>query len=278
MESVAAIRQAIGFARSNRPFRALAVLALPLCALTPAARASDFSLYTGIWDYGVGGNIASQGSSVSLDSDDGIKANPQVQALLHYGGRGGWLPDLSAGYVHLGAAGQYLANTSFQFAGIDIISGKTTVQAGINLNDFDGSLDWRLLYQPRYQLEAGVEGKYLAGQATVIGNTAANVIILPISIPTIQQRYFSIDKLVPLAHLRAQGSPWPWLRLELSGGYIVYEGQHVGEVRAVADVHVWKPVFITAGYQEQAYKVKESPYLIHARVDGPTIGITVATP
>jgi len=56
MESVAAIRQAIRCARSNRPRRALAALALRLCAQTPAAQASDFSLYTGVWDYGVGGS------------------------------------------------------------------------------------------------------------------------------------------------------------------------------------------------------------------------------
>lgn len=267
------------FLRSKLPARAFSAAALLLWVLAqPAARASDFSLYTGVWDYGVGGDIARQGNRISLDTDNGIKANPQMQALLHYGGRGGWWPDLSAGYVHLGAAGQYLANSSFQFGGIDIVSGRTTVQSGINLNDFDGSLDWRLLCRQRLHLEAGVELKYLAGHATVVGNTAANVIVLPVNIPVIQQERFSIDKMVPLAHLRAEAQPWQRLRLEFSGGYIVYEGQHVGELRAVADLHLWKSLFISAGYQLQDYKVKVSPYTIHARVDGPTLGITVATP
>lgn len=253
---------------------ALALLAL----LAPAAGASDFSLYAGVWDYGVSGDISDKGNLIGLSTDHGIQANPQVQALLHYGGYGGWWPDLSAGYVHLGAAGQYLANSTVQIGGIDIISGKTTVQAGINLNDFDASLDWRLFYSHAFELEAGIDGKYISGHGTIGGTTAANVVILPVQVPVIQQSRFSVDKAVPLAHLRAEANPWSWLRLEASGGYVFYGGQHVGELRAAADLHIWRSIFITAGYQEQDYKVKSNPYLIRARVDGPVFGITVATP
>jgi hypothetical protein len=262
------------------PVRFFATLALMLTALfAPPVPADDFSLYAGVWDYGVRGDIAEQGSTVSLDSDGGgLKVNPQMQLLLRYDYVGGWWPDLSLGYAHLGGTGAYLANSSFQIGGIGVVSGRTTVQAAINLNDFNASFDWRLVYGPRLRVEAGVEAKYLGGHASIVGSTRISAISLPIGQPLVEETDLSLNEPVPLAHLRAEARPWPWLRLELSGGIIAYAGDHAAELRAVADLHIWQPVYITAGYQEQDYKVKDNPYVVDARIDGPTLGITVATP
>lgn len=262
------------------PVRAIAILPLLLPVLLPlTSRADSFSLYAGVWDYGVRGDIADQGSVVSLNSDGGgLKVNPQTQLLLRYDYAGGWWPDVSLGYAHLGGTGAYLANSSFQIGGIGVVSGKTTLQAGINLNDFDASFDWRLLYSSRLHLEAGVEAKYLGGHASIVGSTRISAVNLPIGSPVIEETDLSLNQPVPLLHLRAEARPWSWLRLEQSGGIIAYAGDHAAELRAVADLRIWQPVYITAGYQEQNYKVKDSPYIVDARIDGPTLGITVATP
>jgi len=270
------------------PLCACAALAMLLCILLPpsaqaeeAARAADWSLYAGIWDYGVSGAIADQGYLVSLDSNGGVKVNPQAQLLLHYDYRGGWWPDLSVGYAHLGGTGTQLATGSYQIGGITVISGKTALQGGINFNDYDISLDWRLLCRPHLRVEAGLEAKYLDGHADIVGTTTENLLGIPgipYGTPQVQETPLSLHQTVPLLHLRAEASVWSRLSLEFSGGFIAYEGDHAGELRAVADLHLWKPLFITAGYQEQVYKVRDNPYIIDARIDGPTLGITIDTP
>jgi len=248
----------------------------------PEKNLPEFGLFAGIWKYNVGGDIESGGNRIALDSDNGIKANPQAQVLLHYGFQNRWIPTLSAGYVHVGGAGQYLAPASFQFGGITIISGNTLIQAGVNLNDYQVDADWHLLtwrdeQRVVFEVEPGVALKYLNGHATVIGTTTIGLIGIPLS-TVMQQERFAIDQPVPLLHARAQFAPWSWLRLEASGGYFALNGSHAGELRAVADVVLWHGISLTAGYQEQLYKVKEDPYLLHARLDGPTAGITIVGP
>jgi hypothetical protein len=260
------------------PVRTLAVLAL-LCLLPAVANADDFSLKLGLWDYGVRGNIDDNGDVIRLNSAHGrVKAQPQTQVQLHYGYHGGWWPDLSLGYVHLGATGTNLASGSFQIGGINVINGQTNLLGGINLNDFDLGLDWRLHYTPRLRIEAGFEAKYLGGHATIVGITQESAIIIPLGGPIVQESILKLSEPVPLAHLSAEARPWPWLRLGLSGGYIAYGGNHLGELRLGADLHIWRPLYLSAGYQLQAYKVLDDPYIVDARIGGPTAGITIATP
>ena len=245
------------------------------------------NLFAGIWDYSVGGDIATGGSRITIDSDNGIKANPQAQILLHYGFRNRWLPALTAGYVHVGAAGQYLAPASFQFGGIDIISGNTLILAGVNFNDYEIDADWRLFEwrddQPDgrkrsiLEIQPGFALKYLAGHANVIGTTTIGVIGIPID-TIVQQERFAIDQPVPLLHGRVEFNPLPRLHFELSGGYFAYQGSHAGELRAVGTFELWRSISLTAGYQEQLYKVKVDPYLLHARLNGPTLGISLFRP
>lgn len=273
--------------RLTRPLcAALLLCALPAGAAQleffPAENSQDYRLFAGVWDYGVGGDIASAGNRITLDSDSGVKANPQAQVQLRYGFAGPWwLPRLGAGYVHLGAAGQYLAPQSLRFAGIDIISGNTLILAGINLNDYELSADLRLLdwhdgKRSFLRLEPGLAVKYLSGHATVMGTTTIGVIGLPLG-TVVQKERFAVEQPVPLAHLRAELDPLPWLRVEFSGGYFALDGNHAGEMRVAAEVRVWNGVRLSAGYQEQLYKVNEAPFTLHARIDGPSLGLSITS-
>lgn len=258
---------------------AVAALSLPARAEAPQ---QEFSLFAGIWDYGVGGDIATGGNRITLDSDNGIKANPQAQVLLHYGLRNRWIPALSAGYLHVGAAGQYLAPSSFQFGGISVISGNTLILAGVNFNDYEVDADWRALIwrddeRSILELQPGLALKYLSGHGTVIGTTTIGLAGLPLA-SVVQQERFAIDQPVPLLHGRVEFNPWKRVHFELSGGYFAYDGSHAGELRLVGSFELWNRLSLTAGYQEQLYKVKEDPYLLHARLDGPTLGISVLGP
>lgn len=269
---------------------ALPLLALPARAemaplqFFPENNPREFGLFAGIWDYGIGGDIATGGTRITIDSDNGIKANPQAQVLLHVGFPNRWVPALTAGYVHIGGAGQYLAPESLQFGGITIISGNTLILAGVNFNDYELDADWRLFEwrdesQPGktrsiLEIQPGLALKYLSGHANVVGTTTIGVIGLPIG-TIVQQERFDIDQPVPLLHGRVEFRPWERLRFELSGGYFAFQGSHAGELRAVGTLEVWNGVSLTLGYQEQLYKVKDDPYLLHARLDGPTLGISV---
>lgn len=257
---------------------ALLLSVLPVRAEAPP----EFSLFAGIWDYGMGGDIETGGNRITIDSDSGIKANPQAQVLLHYGFRNRWIPALTAGYVHVGGAGQYLAPASFQFGGIDVISRNTLILAGVNFNDYEVDADWRALIwrddnRSILELQPGFALKYLKGHASVIGTTTIGAIGVPLG-TLVQQQHFAIDQAVPLLHGRAEFNPWKRLHLELSGGYFAYQGSHAGELRAMGTLEIWNGISLSAGYQEQLYKVKKDPYLLHARLDGPTLGISVVGP
>jgi len=253
----------------------------------PQNNPNEFSLFAGAWDYGVGGNIATGGTLVTLDSDNGIKANPQVQTLLHYGFQNRWMPALTAGYVHIGGAGQYLAQENQQFGGITIISGNTLILASVNFNDYELDADWRLLAWREHQADArtrtllevqpGIALKYLAGHANVVGTTTIGVIGIPVG-TMVQQERFNLDQPVPLLPGRAEFNPWPIFHLELSGGYFALNGSHAGELRAVSTLELYDNLSLTLGYQEQLYKVKSDQYLLHARLDGPTAGLTYIVP
>jgi hypothetical protein len=262
------------------------VLCCALLLTAAAARAEapqqESGVFAGIWSYKVGGDIADNGSRVTLDSDNGIKANPQAQVLLHYGFRNRWIPTLTAGYLHVGGAGQYLAPASFQFGGISVISGNTLILAGMNFNDYEVDADWRALIwrddnRSVLEIQPGVALKYLDGHATVNAITTVGVVGLPLG-TTVQQERFTIDQPVPLLHGRVEFNPWERVRFELSGGYFAYDGSHAGELRLVGTFVIWHGLSLTAGYQEQLYKVKSDPYLLHARLDGPTVGISVVGP
>jgi hypothetical protein len=243
----------------------------------------EFSLFAGIWDYGVGGDIATGGNRITIDSDNGIKANPQAQVLLHYGFENRWIPALTAAYMHVGGAGQYLAPASLQFGGITILSGNTLILAGVNFNDYELDADWRLLAWREHQADArtrsilevqpGIALKYLAGHANVVGTTTIGVIGIPLG-TVVQQQRFALDQPVPLLHGRVEFNPWPVVHLELSGGYFALNGSHAGEMRAVGTLELYRGLSITLGYQEQLYKVKDDPYLLHARLNGPTAGLS----
>jgi hypothetical protein len=246
--------------------------------------AQGFELFSGAWKYGIGGQITQGSSAISLDQDQGIKVSGQPLMALRWCTRHPywWVPDVSAGYEHLGASGSYLAPSNFQFGSIVLIQDQTLVQAGVNINSFDGGLDWRLpdLYHHRLQLAMGVEFKYLAGHYTVVGiNSPAVLGLLGLGqIPVIQQQRDSIDKLVPMPlHGRVDFLPWNWLRLYASGGYTTLAGSHLGEWRAAADLQLLAPVSITVGYMEQLYRVKSSPTIIDARLGGPMFGISLHT-
>jgi hypothetical protein len=199
--------------------------------------------------------------------------------VLHYGSRNRWIPTLTASYVHIGGAGQYLAPASFQFGGIDIVSGNTLVLAGVNFNDYEIDADWRALIwrgddnRSILELQPGLAFKYLDGHASVNGTTTVGTLGLPLGSST-QQDLITIDQPVPLLHGRVEFDPWERLHLELSGGYFAYDGSHAGELRLAGTFVIWHGLSLTAGYQEQLYKVKEDPYLLHARLDGPSVGIS----
>lgn len=254
----------------------LLLAALPARAEAPR---SEFSLFAGIWKYDVGGDIADGGTRIALDSDNGIKANAQPQVMLHYGFRNRWMPTLTASYMHIGGAGQYLAPQSLQFGGLTIISGNTLIGAGVNFNDYEIDADWRALIwrggdnRSILEIQPGLALKYLDGHATVNTDTTIGVLGLPLG-HVLQQEPISIEQPVPLLHGRVEFDPWERLHLELSGGYFAYDGSHAGEIRLVGSFVVWHGISLTAGYQEQLYKVKEDPYLLHARLDGPTAGLS----
>jgi hypothetical protein len=260
--------------------RRLLCCALLLIALPAHAEADnfEFSLFAGAWDYSVGGDIATGGQHVTIDRDSGTKANPQAQVLLHYGWRNRWIPALTAGYVHIGAAGQYLAPASFQFGGIDVVSGNTLLQAGVNFNDYEIDADWRALIwrddeRSILEIQPGLAVKYLSGHAAVIGTTVFGVAGLPLG-TRVQQERIAIDQPVPLLHGRVEFIPWKRWRFELSGGYFAYDGSHAGELRLTGNWEFWKDhLCLTAGYQEQLYKVSENSFLLHARLSGPMLGI-----
>jgi len=253
----------------------------------PRNNPNEFGLFAGIWDYGIGGDIASGGNRIAIDSHNGIKANPQAQVLLHYGFQNRWIPALTAGYVHVGGAGQYLAPQSLQFGSITIISGNTLILAGVNFNDYELDADWRLFAWREQQadnktrsileIQPGLAVKYLSGHATVVGTTTIGLVGLPLG-TMVQQERFAINQPVPLMHLRAVLNPWSIVHLELSGGYFAFEGSHAGELRAVGTLELYRGLSLTMGYQEQLYKVKQDPYLLHARLDGPTIGLSFVGP
>lgn len=255
----------------------------PCAATADSTHASGFELFSGAWKYGIGGQITQGSSAISLSRDQGIQTSGQPLAALRWctSHARWWLPDLSAGYQHLGASGSYLAPSNLQFGGIVLVKDQTLVQAGVNLNSFDGSLDWRLpqLYRGRLQLSAGLAAKYLAGHYTVAGINSPSVLgIIGLGqIPVIQQERDSVDRLVPMLHGRIDALPWSWLRLSASAGYATLDGDHLGEWRAGAELQLLPPVSISAGYLAQLYRVKSSPTIIDARLGGAMFGISLHT-
>jgi hypothetical protein len=245
--------------------------------------AAEFSAFAGAWLYQVRGSIYDAGQYITLDSDEGVKVNPQVQALLHYGfggsfGQHWWVPQIYAGYVHLGGAGQVPISETANFGGIPILSGNTVVTSGINVTDYNFSLDWRWSFidSRRWRVETGAEFKYLLGSATVNADTQVRLIgSLPIE-RVVSTDGFDIDQPVPLGQARISGEPLSWLHLEASGAFITFEGNHLWETRLGADFWLWGSVYLSAAWQIQDYKVNVDPYVLRARLGGPSLGITIA--
>jgi hypothetical protein len=259
--------------------RALAggvMLCLGLGPIPVPARAGQLELFAGAWNYGLGGQITEGSSAISLDHDQGIQVSTQAQAFLRYRLSSPW--DFGLGYQHLGAAGSYIAPSNLQFGNIVVVKDQTTVQAGVNFNSFDGSVHYRLTPWQHAQLGLGLELKYLNGHYTVAGINTPSLIGIGLGqIPVIQQQRSSVAKLVPLPHAALDYNPWRRLRLSAAGGYVALAGNHVGEWRVSADLQVFKPVSLTAGYFAQLYRVKSSPTIVDARVGGPMAGITIHT-
>ena len=218
---------------------------LLLLAALPA-RAGGYEAFAGAWDYAAGGQIEQGGSTISLDDDSGIHTNPQVLALLRYRSDGGWMPDLGAGYVHLGAAGTYLANSTFSIGGIPITRNRTQVGAGVNINDFQASIGWRLYDGHSLRLAAGVGMEYLAGHATFSGTETVSLAGIPLPVPLRQAQLFTVDQWVPMPQLRAEWQPRPWLHFDLSGGYVWEGSQRAGQLRALGEVRLWRQLWLSA--------------------------------
>jgi hypothetical protein len=251
-------------------------------ASVPPPKPAEFSAFAGAWLYQVRGSIDDSGQYITLSSNQGVKVNPQVQVLLHYGfggsfGQHWWVPQLYAGYVHLGGAGQVPITESENFGGIPILSGNTVVTSGINITDYNLSLDWRwsMIHSQYWRVETGAEFKYLLGTATV--NTDTQVRLLG-SVPidrVVSTDGFDVDQPVPLVQARVSGEPLSFLHLEAGGAFIAAEGDHLWELRAGADLWLFGSVFLSAAWQVQDYKVNVEPYVLRARLGGPSLGITI---
>jgi hypothetical protein len=240
-----------------------------------------FELFSGAWKYGIGGQISEGGSAISLSQDQGIQVSGQPLTYLRWcpANHRWWLPDFGLGYEHLGASGSYLAPSNLQFGSIVIIKDQTVVQAGVNLNSFDSSADWRLpaLFDRRLQAGLGFGLKYLSGHYTVSGINDASALGIIGLLQVSEEEHDTIYQWVPMLHGHAEALPWDWLRLSLSGGYATLEGDHLAEWRGAVDFQVAKPVSLTAGYLMQLYRVKESPTVVDARVGGAMFGISLRT-
>lgn len=249
--------------------------AVLLCSIAAGAQAGEFELFSGAWKYRLGGQISDGANAISLDHDQGIQVSGQALAAMRYRLRSPW--DFSLGYQHLGASGSYIAPSNLQFGNIVIVKDQTTVQAGVNINAFDGAIHYRLLDHQALKLALGAELKYLAGHYSVAGINNPSVIGIGLGqIPVIQQQRNSIDKPVPMPHGTADYEPWSWLRLRAAGGYAFLAGNHLGEWGVAADIQ-FRPVALTVGYFDQLYRVKSSPTIIDARVGGPMFGISMRT-
>jgi hypothetical protein len=277
--------------------RALAAVVLLCCMATPV-HADDrhcmanpstpynngFELFSGAWKYGIGGQITQGSTAISLDGDQGIQTSGQPLIYLRYCSSHApwWMPDIGAGYEHLGASGSYIAPSNFQFGSIVVIKDQTLLQAGVNVNSFDSSFDWRMpdLYHGRLQLSGGFALKYLTGHYTVVGINSPSVLgILGLGqIPVLQEERTSFDKFAPMpVHGHVNFLPWDWLRFEGFGAYTTLAGSHLGEWRATAELQVMRPVAVTVGYMEQLYRIKSTPTIIDTRVGGPMFGISMRT-